>query len=221
MGLVSCQRLGYPADEVNMVSIRKLEPKTYDDYLALPDGLKAELIDGELLMSPQPKGRHVRAASFIGARLLVRFGDSADETAEGPGGWWIFDEPECHLALDRRVVIPDVAGWRREHMPRPPGDTHKFTGVPDWVCEVISPSTASRDFLVKMPRYREAGVQWLWLVYPAERRVDVFQNSGSERGQERGEEWVEVVSSEGPGRVRLPPFDAVELDTSTWWADSD
>jgi Uma2 family endonuclease len=196
-----------------MVSIRKLEPKTYDDYLALPEGVKAELIDGELFMSPQPKGRHVRAASFIGADLLVRFGRSRDETPDGPGGWWIFDEPECHLALDRQVVIPDVAGWRRERMPKPPDDTHKFTVVPDWVCEVISPSTQSRDFLVKMPRYREAGVQWLWLVYPAERRVDVFRNDG--------DEWAEATSSEGPARVKLPPFDAVELDTAPWWSDGD
>lgn len=200
-----------------MVSIRKLVAKTYDDYLALPEDVKAELIDGRLLMCAPRTGQHVRAASAIGARLHVRFGESAIETTDGPGGWWIFDEPECHLALDQRVVIPDVAGWRRERMPRPPSDTHKFTVVPDWVCEVISPSTQSRDLLVKMPTYRDAGVQWLWLVYPAERRVDVFRSAG----KERGEEWVEVVSSEGPTRVRLPPFDAVELDTSTWWADAD
>ena len=196
-----------------MVDQGKLEPKTYDDYLALPEGVKAELLDGRLLMSPPRTGRHVLAASAIGARILVRFGGSADASADGPGGWWVFRRAECHLALDRQVVIPEVAGWRRERMPKPPDDTHKFTVVPDWVCEVISPSTQSRDFLVKMPRYREAGVQWLWLVYPADRRVDVFRNDG--------DEWVEAASSEGPARVSLPPFDAVELDTTGWWADAD
>ena len=192
-----------------MVSARK--SKTYDDYLALGEGVRAELIDGELFMSPQRKGRHIRAASFIGAAVLTRFGGHAGPSDEGPGGWWIFYKPECHIQLDRRVFVPDLAGWRRERMPRPPSDTHKFTVIPDWVCEVISPSTQSRDLLYKMPRYLEAGVEWVWLVYPVDRRVDIFRKDGAE--------WLEVTHIEGQGRVRLPPFEAVELDTSSWWPE--
>jgi len=205
--------IGRSPGERVMVSVLKLRDKTYDDYLALPEGVKAELIDGVLYMSPQPKGRHVRAASFIGANLVMRFGGGAQRQGDAPGGWWIFDEPECHLALDRRVVIPDVAGWRRERMPKPPSDTHKFTLAPDWVCEVVSPSTASRDMLVKMPRYREAGVGWLWLVYPVDRRIDVFRNGG--------QEWEEVTAVEGAGPARIPPFDEVELDLEAWWSEPD
>ena len=127
------------------MTARLTKNTTYADYLALPEGTKAELIDGEFYMSPQPKGRHVRAASLIGGRLVVRFGSYGGETSDGPGGWWIFDEPECHLPLDRRVLVPDVAGWRRERMPEPPSDSHKFLTVPDWVCEVLSPSTQSHE----------------------------------------------------------------------------
>lgn len=194
-----------------MVRARKLVPQTYEDYLALGEGVKAELIDGEILMSPQPKGRHIHAASFLLAALLSRFGSSKGPTDQGPGGWWIYAEPEVHLRPDRRVLVPDLAGWHRERMPRPPTDTHKFTVIPDWVCEIVSPSTQSRDLLYKMPRYLEAGVAWAWLVYPADRRIDVMQQDG--------DTWNQVTFAEGPVRARLLPFDAVELDCAPLWPE--
>lgn len=194
-----------------MVTARLKLPQTYEDYLALPEGTKAELIDGVIYMTPQPRGRHVRAASYLGARLLVSFGARAETSAEGPGGWWIFDEPECHLATDRRVVVPDIAGWRRERMPSPPDDSHKFLVVPDWVCEVLSPSTAGRDTIVKMPKYREAGVAWAWIVDPVERHIDVYKADG--------DEWREVARADGNATVRLPPFDDVELDLEPMWPE--
>lgn len=193
-----------------MVSAQKLRKKTYEDYLALGEDVTAELIDGELYMSPQPKGRHTRVTSLLGGHLVVRFGTSAGETPSGPGGWWILYEPECHLLPDRRVVVPDLAGWRRERMPSPPSDSHKFTVVPDWICEVLSPSTQSRDTIVKMPRYLEAGVQFAWLIDPVAHRVDAFMAGHGE--------WLEVGAHEGPGPVRLRPFEAVELDAEPWWS---
>lgn len=194
-----------------MVSAPQIRTKTYDDYLALPEGVKAELIDGELYMSPQPKGRHIRIASLLGGVLTVRFGLGEGPSDDGPGGWWILDEPECHLKPDLRVVIPDLAGWRRERMRAPPSDNHKFTLVPDWVCEVLSPSTSSRDALIKMPCYLAAGVAWAWLVDPVARRLDVFRADGSE--------WVAVTALEGAARARVPPFEAIELDLTAWWSD--
>jgi len=187
-----------------MVTARASRTKTYADYLALPEGTKAELVDGELYMSPQPKGRHVRAASVLGMLLGSPFGLRAGESPHGPGGWWILDEPECHLSLDRRVLIPDLAGWRRERMPDPPDDSHKFLIVPDWICEVLSPSTQGHDMLRKMPMYLAAGVVWAWIVNPVDRRIDVYRAEGGE--------WLDVVAVEGDGRARLPPFDAIELD---------
>ena len=183
--------------------------KTYADYLALPEGTKAELIDGELYMSPRPKGRHVRISSVLGTLLGTPFGLRTGESSYGPGGWWILDEPECHLPLDRRVLIPDLAGWRRERMPEPPDDSHKFLTVPDWICEVLSPSTQGHDMLRKMPIYLAAGVAWAWIVNPVDRRVDVYRAEGGE--------WLDVIGVEGHGRVRLPPFDAIELDMEPWF----
>jgi len=192
-----------------MVSARRQSPATYADLEALPEDVKAELIDGVLYFMTGPKGRHIRFTSVVGGLLNVRFGLGPTSTTEGPGGWWILDEPEVHLALDRRVVRPDLAGWRRARMPEPPSDSHKFTLVPDWVCEVLSPSTASRDMLVKMPRYLEAGVAWLWIVEPTEGRIDVYR-AGDGAPKER--EWVEVAAFVGPGPHPIPPFDTIALD---------
>lgn len=194
-----------------MVALRKPRDKTYEDYLAVPEGQRAELIDGELFMSPPPKGRHVRVNSVLGHLIGARFGLSTEGGPGEPGGWWILDEPECHLLPDRRVVIPDLAGWRRSRMRTPPPDTHKFTVVPDWVCEVLSPSTAGYDTIIKMPKYLEAGVQWVWIVDPVGQRVDVFRAGQGE--------WLEAGAIEGNGVVRLPPFDAVELDFAVVWAE--
>jgi len=194
-----------------MVAVPRPRDKTYADYEALPEGVKAELIDGELFMSPQPKGRHVRISSILGTLLGSRFGLTSQSTPNGPGGWWILDEPECHLRPDLRVVIPDLAGWRRSRMRAPTPDTHKFTLVPDWVCEVLSPSTAGRDTIIKMPLYLQAGVAWAWIVDPTAQRVEVYRAGDNE--------WLPAGALEGPGLITLPPFDTVELDLSPLWLD--
>lgn len=193
-----------------MVSAPRLKNKTYDDYLAMPEGTRAELIDGELYMSPQPKGRHIRFASNIGSRINVRHGSAPGPGDDGPGGWWIFFEPEVHLRTDRRVFVPDIAGWRRERMPEPPIDTHKFLIVPDWVCEVLSPSTLQYDFLVKMPRYLEAGVPWVWLVNTEARRIDVMRAIDGE--------WAEAGSFEGDIIAHIPPFEDTPIDLRLGWS---
>ena len=198
-----------------MPLVQTIRPSTYADYLALPEGQRAELIDGELMMSPQPKGRHIAVTSILGAQLGSSFGLSSTPSASGPGGWWIFFEPECHLELDRVVVVPDLAGWRRERMPVRPSDSHKFTVIPDWICEVLSPSTASRDQIVKMPRYLAAGVQWAWIVDPASQHLDIYRAG---RGELEGQ-WEPVMSLEGAARAALPPFEAVELDLGPWWSE--
>jgi hypothetical protein len=102
---------------------------TYEDILALPEHVVGEIVDGELVVSPRPAVPHAMGTSALGATLVTRmqFGDG------GPGGWWILDEPELHLGP--HVVVPDIAGWRRERMPSPPRDAF-ITNTPDWLCEV-------------------------------------------------------------------------------------
>ena len=112
---------------------------TYEDLLAVPDNLVAEIINGELVTSPRPAPRHARAASALGGALW-----GFDSGPGGPGGWWILIEPELHLDGHQQVLVPDLAGWRVERMPELP-DTAYFEVEPDWVCEVLSPSTAAID----------------------------------------------------------------------------
>jgi Uma2 family endonuclease len=133
-------------------------------------------------------------------------GNPFDRGRGGPGGWIILDEPELHLAAD--VLVPDLAGWKRERMPELP-HTPAFTLAPDWVCEVLSPSTASIDRTVKRPIYAREGVRHLWLVEPLERTVEVFRLEK--------EAWMLVGAWRDDDHARLHPFEAVELEVGALW----
>lgn len=187
-----------------MTLARKPQPATYQDILDAPPNKVAELLAGELHLSPRPASRHGRASSRLGA-ALDPFDDGLGP--DDPGGWVILDEPELHLGPD--VLVPDLAGWRRERMPELP-DTPAFTLAPDWVCEVASPSTQRTDRLLKMPIYLRAGVPWLWIVDPLTELVEVYEGDGAR--------WVVAATAVGAGAVRLPPFDALELDPGRWFA---
>lgn len=182
------------------------KPANYEDLAALPEEMLGQLIAGELIASPRPALRHVRAASVLGTDI----GGPFDRGRGGPGGWWIFDEPELHLGAD--VLVPDLAGWRRERTPAAPSGA--FTDVvPDWVCEVTSPSTAGIDRVRKLPVYARAGVGHAWIVDPVGRSLEVFR---LETGG-----WKLVGSFGGDDRVRAEPFDAVELELSALWLPED
>jgi Uma2 family endonuclease len=181
-------------------------PATYDDLLAVPENLVAELIDGELYTSPRPGGPHGTAYSALGMLLGPPFHFGRG----GPGGWWILDEPEIHFGVraDTQVVVPDLAGWRRERMPEVPAD-HRFRVVPDWVCEIVSPSTGRLDRAVKMPLYAKHGVSHAWIVDPEQRTLEVFR---LESGR-----WVVLETYSRDQRVSAEPFEAVELDLKDLW----
>jgi Uma2 family endonuclease len=140
---------------------------TYQDVLDAPENKVAEILDGELFLSPRPAPRHAVASSRLG--FLI--GGPFDQTGGGPGGWWILDEPELHLG--EHVVVPDLAGWRRERMPAIPEEAF-FSLAPDWVCEVLSPSTARIDRGRKLRIYAAAGVAHAWFVNPLERTLEVL-----------------------------------------------
>ncbi len=180
-------------------------PATYEDLLAVPDHKVAEILAGELVVSPRPASLHSYANSAMGSTLFGSFGPGGGGSA-GPGDWWIIDEPELHFDPD--VLVPDQAGWRRERMPRFE-DVPYFTLAPDWVCEVLSPSTARIDRVRKMPIYARAGVGHVWLIDPRIRILEVFR---LEEGR-----WVLVGQYEGDAVIRAEPFDAVELPMGQWW----
>jgi len=179
-------------------------PATYDDLLALPEHVVGEIIDGELVVSPRPAARHAAAASALGADIHNAFGRS---NRGGPGGWVILDEPELHVV--GQVLVPDMAGWRRERMPEIP-DVPFFELAPDWLCEILSPSTAARDRTRKMHHYARAGVRHVWLVDPVPETLEVFRLDG--------EGWRLALSVAGHTTVRAEPFDAVEIDLAPLWA---
>jgi Uma2 family endonuclease len=181
---------------------------TYEDLLAVPEHMVAEILDGELIATPRPASPHARAASGIGSDLWGPF-DRPPDGPGRPGGWWILFEPELHLGTD--VVVPDVAGWRRERMPALP-NVAAFTQAPDWACEVVSPATAGSDRVHKMRIYARESVGHLWLVEPLARTLEVYRLHDGQ--------WVVVSAHAGNQHVRAEPFAAVELEISRWWLEA-
>ena len=177
----------------------------YDDLRALPENMVGEILGGELHATPRPAPRHARAYSALGFSL----GGPFDRGRGGPGGWWIIDEPELHLGGD--VIVPDIAGWRRTRMPTLP-ETAWFELAPDWVCEILSPSTANTDRAVKMPIYAREGIEHLWLVDPDARTLEVYHRQGDGR-------WLLLETLKDDDGVRQPPFNAIEFPLSDLWAD--
>ena len=176
---------------------------TYVDLLAVPEHCVGEILNGVLLTQPRPASRHARAASRLGAELDGPF----DRARGGPGGWLLLDEPELHLHGD--VLVPDLAGWRRERMPELP-DAAAFELAPDWVCEVLSPSTAATDRAEKMPIYAREGVSRIWLVDPIAQTLETYR---LEVGR-----WSLLGTWRDDATVRAEPFEALGLDLAGLWA---
>lgn len=176
----------------------------YQDVLDAPEHKVAEVIAGELYLSPRPASPHARAASVLGGEL----GPPFDRGRGGPGGWFILYEPELHLGDEPAIVVPDMAGWRRATMPELP-DVAFFTLPPDWVCEVASPSTARLDRVLKLPLYARAGVEYAWVIDPIARSLEVFRA--------RDAQYALVQTFADDARVRAEPFDAIELELAALW----
>jgi Uma2 family endonuclease len=179
---------------------------TYDDLRRVPPEKVAEIVDGELIVSPRPAARHSLASSRLGNELSAF--DRAPGSGGGPGGSYILDEPELHLAED--VLVPDLAGWRRERMPRVP-DAPFFTLAPDWVCEVTSPATRALDRVRKMPIYAREHVGHVWLLDPIDKLLEEFRLEG------KG--WLLLSAHEGAMKVRAQPFEALEIDLGRFWLE--
>lgn len=184
--------------------VKEKKSATYDDLKRLPENLVGEIIDGELFASPRPASPHAHAGMAVSGGLWGSFGGGGP----GPGGWWILPEPELHFGAD--VLVPDVAGWRRERMPKMP-KVAAFELPPDWLCEVLSPSTERLDRARKMDVYARVGIPNLWLVNPLIRTLEIYALGGGS--------WKLVGTHSGDERVRAVPFDAVELALARWWID--
>lgn len=176
----------------------------YRALYALPEGVTGELIHGQLHTHPRPSGPHTLA----GSNLEIDIGSRYSRGRGGPGGWWILVKPEVHLIRDTEVVVPDLAGWRRERMPALPSD-QRFEVVPDWVCEILSPATASKDREIKMPLYARYGVDYAWLVDPARQPLETYIREGGE--------WVDAGHYTAEETVAAAPFEVATFRVADLW----
>jgi Uma2 family endonuclease len=178
-------------------------PATYDDLVKLPDNMVAEILNGELHASPRPAPAHAVAGSSLGGLLINPYSFGRG----GPGGWWILDEPELHLGPD--ILVPDLAGWLRNRMPQRPA-TAFFPLAPDWICEVLSPSTIQIDRARKLTIYAREGVAHAWLVDPLAQTLEVLR---LEHGR-----WVILGTHVGDEVVRAEPFVEIDLELALLWS---
>ena len=190
-------------------STERNAPSVEAAFQAAPEEMVAEILDGELHVSPRPARPHANVASNLGGILTAPFKFGRG----GPGGWVIIYEPELHLGPRPDKLVPDLAGWRRERLPDALGGDDApahYDLVPDWACEILSPSTRSRDKNQKMRIYAREGVRHLWHVDPLARTLEIFRLQESQ--------WSLVHSFTGEGRVRAEPFEAIELELALVWS---
>ena len=180
---------------------------TYADLVALPDHLVGEIVDDELWTAPRPAPRHAWAAGQLMAALGARLRGGGSGR---PGGWRILPEPELHLG--RHVVVPDLAGWRWDRLPRLP-DAAYIAVAPDWACEVLSPSTEWLDRDKKLGVYAAAGVGHAWLVDPISRSLEVLRRTGAS--------WTCIATHVGRDVVRAEPFEDLDLGLARLWDDEE
>lgn len=180
------------------------KPATIADLEALPPGVKGEIIEGVLYTMTRPRGRHQRTTTAIGSGIQPPF-DFGDG---GPGGWWILVEPGIELPGTPEIA-PDVAGWRRARLAELP-EGEPIRVVPDWVCEVLSPTTRRHDLLIKRPYYAKIGVRHHWL-------VDLDASTVTAYALHDDGHWLELGTWSDERDARIPPFDAVAIDVARWW----
>ena len=162
------------------------------------------MIHGELHLHPRPALPHAAAASALGEEL----GPPFKRGRGGPGGWILLDEPELHLSED--ILVPDLAGWRRERLPILPAEPF-LTLAPDWVCEVLSPKTAKTDRTKKLPTYAREQVGYVWLLDPLQRTLETFRLDG--------EHYALLGVHADDAVVNCEPFEVFDLALRVLWAD--
>ncbi|MBX3190507.1 MAG: Uma2 family endonuclease [Labilithrix sp.] len=196
-------------DPAKPIEGERNSPEVEAAWRAAPPQVVAEIVGGVLHTMPRPARRHTIAATNLGEEL----GPPFKRGRGGPGGWVILDEPEIHLGAMPDIVVPDLAGWRRERMPDAAGGEEAppyYELAPDWACEVLSPRTEAFDRGEKVPLYARERGRHVWLVDPIEQTLEVFRLDG--------ERYSLVGVHHGAARVRAEPFDAIELDLAVLWA---
>lgn len=191
---------------VPMVTLaRSRRPATVRDLDDLPEDVIGQIVDGELILLPRPDHPHVLAATGLTWALFGPFGQGLN----GPGGWVILAEPR--ILFGEQLLIPDLAGWKKERFVAP--KKGPYTLSPDWVCEILSPSTSRFDRVTKLPIYRQAGIAHAWIIDPIARTLEVLRR--------HEESWLIAAAYQNQDKVRAEPFEAVEIDLSLLWGEEE
>jgi Uma2 family endonuclease len=191
---------------VSMATLaRSRRPATVRDLDDLPEDVIGQIVDGELIVHPRPDHPHVSVATRLTWMLVGPF----DLELNGPGGWVILAEPR--ILFGEQLLIPDLAGWKRDRFVAP--RKGPYTLSPDWVCEILSPSTARFDRVTKLPLYRHAGIGHVWVIDPIARTLEVLRR--------HEESWLIAAAYQNQDKVRAEPFGAVEIDLSLLWGEEE
>ena len=176
---------------------------TRADLAALPENIVGEIIEGVLYTAPRPRALHSNIESVLVGDLNAPF----QRGRGGPGGWWILIEPGIELP-EATEIVPGIAGWRRERLPELPREA-PIRVVPDWVCEILSPTTRRHDQLIKRPFYARVGVANLWMIDIEARTLSVARLVDGQ--------WLETAVHGGAEEIRAEPFATVALPMADWW----
>jgi Uma2 family endonuclease len=179
-----------------------LKRATYQDILDPPEGMVGEIISGALYAQPRPRIAHARAAMKLASKLAGPF----DTDDEGPGGWIFLAGPELHLGDD--ILVPDMAGWKRERYPEIANDAY-LAVAPDWVSEILSPSTAQTDRALKADLHARQGVSWMWLIDPELKTLEASRNHQGK--------WLKLAVLKEGDEVKVEPFDAAPFKLDALW----
>ena len=181
-------------------------PVSYQDVLDAPEHKTAEIINGVFYLQAEAAPPHRSVVDGLIEALRPPF----QRGRGGPGGWWIVGEPELYFGdRDYRTLVPDLAGWRRDRVPTLPQRWADLDTRPDWICEIVSPSTARIDRIEKVPIYAEAGVSALWIIDPLARTLEIFEL--------REGRWTLMGVHAGEDSVQAVPFDTLTLALDDLW----
>jgi Uma2 family endonuclease len=182
---------------------------TADELAHLPEGIAAEVIHGAVVERAAPSAEHGDAQSQLA--VLIKGPFQRRPGRGGPGGWWILTEVEVELST-HEVYRPDLVGWRRERMPeRPTGRPVRVR--PDWVCEVLSPTTAKNDLVDKLRTLHACGVPHYWIVDPEHETLTVLRWTP--------DGYLTAMTAKRGDRVHAEPFGEIELPVGALFGDED
>ena len=179
------------------------KPATYADLEAVPPHLVAEILFGNLVTHPRPATRHGLAATSLSAELVGPF----QRGRGGPGGWIFINEEELHFGP--HIVVPDIAGWRRERLPENAHEGGFIEIAPDWICEVLSPLTEMHDKGSKRRIYALYGVAHLWHLDARSKTLEIFAL--------QNEHWLLTHTFVDQDEVCAPPFTDIAFSLGLLW----